>query len=210
MGTSASDFGRTQSRFEEHRLFLRKRILQPISIELSPGKKAWLYDLSQGGLRIYGCAGVDLGTSANIRFQFPEANTAIDAAGVVAWSDPSGRAGIRFTHMQPESTAGLRRWLESESSATDSVATTLHNDDSVLASRISSLAQVSDLQAEIASRRLDREAALDLIVRRMMEVTRASGAAIALREGDDVICRASVGKVPVRRVFQDGNRSLAQ
>jgi len=196
VGTSASDLGRIQSRFEEHRLFLRKRILPPISIELSPGKKAWLYDLSEGGLRIYGGSGVDLDTSAYIRFQFTEANTVIDASGVVAWSDPSGRAGIRFTHMQPESSAGLRRWLESDSPAANSLAPTAPSDDSVLASRIPSLAQVSDLQAEISSHQLDHEAALDLIVRRMMEITRASGAAIALCEGDDVVCSASVGNAP--------------
>jgi len=196
VGTSAGNLGRIQSRLEEHRLFLRKRILQPFSIELSPGKKALLYDLSEGGLRVYGGSGLDLGTSAYVRFQFPEANTVIDAFGVVAWSDPSGRAGIRFTHMQPESTAGLRRWLESESTTADAVAATASKDDSVLASRISSLAQVSDLQAKISSCQLDREAALDLIVRRMMEVTRASGAAIALREADDVVCRASVGNAP--------------
>jgi TonB family protein len=196
VGTSPGNLGRIQSRLEEHRLFLRKRILEPFSIELSPGKKAWLYDLSEGGLRVYGGSGLDLGTSAYVRFQFPEANAVIDAFGVVAWSDPSGRAGIRFTHMQPESTSGLRRWLESESTTADAVATTASKDDSVLASRISSLAQVSDLQAKISSRQVDREAALDLIVRRMMEVTRASGAAIALREADDVVCRASVGDAP--------------
>lgn len=194
MGTSATELGRIQSRFEEHRLFLRKRVLQPISIELSPGKKAWLYDLSEGGLRLYGGSGVELGTNAYIRFQFPEANSVVDASGVVAWSDPSGRAGVRFTHMQPESTASLRRWLQSGPEAAGPVATT--NDDAVLASRISSLAQVSDLQAEISSRGLDRDAALDLIVRRMLEVTRATGAAIALREGGDVVCRASAGNAP--------------
>lgn len=197
MGTSGTELGRIQSRFEEHRLFLRKRVLQPISIELSPGKKAWLYDLSEGGLRVYGGSGVDLGTSAYIRFQFPEANSVIDASGVVAWSDPSGRAGVRFTHMQPESNASLRRWLESEPDTAESVATATSNDDSVLASRISSLVQVSDLQAEICARQLDRDAALDVIVRRMLEVTRATGAAIALRDGDDdVICRATAGNAP--------------
>ena len=194
MGISATELGRIQSRFEEHRLFLRKRVLQPISIELSPGKKAWLYDLSEGGLRLYGGSGVELGTNAYIRFQFPEANSVIDASGVVAWSEPSGRAGVRFTHMQPESTASLRRWLQSEPEAAGSAATT--NDDAVLASRISSLTQVSDLQAEISSRGLDRDAALDVIVRRMLEVTRATGAAIALRERADVVCRASAGNAP--------------
>jgi TonB family protein len=70
------------------------------------------------------------------------------------------------------------------------------SDDLVLESRISSLAEVSELQADICSRQLDRDAALELIVRRMIDLTHAGGAAIALREGEDVVCHASAGNAP--------------
>src|SRR5262249_54004736 len=56
--------------------------------------------------------------------------------------------------------------------------------------------EISDLRAELVSESLSREAALKLIVERMAYHTRASGAAIALRDGSDVICRASTGNAP--------------
>jgi TonB family protein len=68
--------------------------------------------------------------------------------------------------------------------------------DAELATRISCLSEITDLQSAIAAEELDCDAALNLITRRMMELTRASGAAIALREGQDVVCRASAGNAP--------------
>jgi TonB family protein len=170
--------------------------LQPIPIELLPGREVWLHDLGEGGLSVSGSSRLELGTSAYIRFQFPEANSLIDAAGVIAWSDQSGRAGVRFTRVQPDSTAALRRWLQSEIAVTTTSTKNGLQNDPALESRIACLGEVSELQAVITSQQLATTDALDLIVRRTMELTRASGAAIALREDEEVVCRASIGNAP--------------
>ena len=194
MGTSGAQLGRSESNAVEHRLSPRKRVPKPVSIELPPGNSVQLHDLGEGGLSILASSGLEIGTSASVRFHIPEINSAIDAAGVIVWSDNSGRSGIRFTRLQPDSRAALRQWLQSGTNPAKPVISA--SDDVVLESRIASLAEVSELQADICSRQLDREAALELIVRRMIELMRASGAAIALREGEDVVCRASAGNAP--------------
>ncbi|HWC18345.1 MAG TPA: TonB family protein, partial [Terriglobales bacterium] len=68
--------------------------------------------------------------------------------------------------------------------------------DAALAARIACLGDLADLQATISSQQLDRDTALDLIVKRMAELTRATGAAIALQEDQDVVCRATFGNAP--------------
>jgi TonB family protein len=196
MGLSATQLARIQSRLSEQRLCARRRVGQPIPIELLPGNTVWLHDLSEGGLSVSGSVGVETGTMTDIRFDFPETNSVIDAAGVVAWTDLSGRAGVRFTHIEPDSTESLRQWLLSDEQAPDMSVTEANIQDSELTNSIACLQEVSELKALISSQQLDNPAALDLIVRRMMELTRATGAAIVLREGDDAICRASAGNAP--------------
>ena len=195
MSTLVSQPARTQPP-NEQRLSIRKRIPKPIPIELLPGKEVWLHDLGEGGLSVSGSSNLELGTSTYIRFQFPETNSLIDAAGVIAWSDLSGRAGVRFTRVEGDSTAALRRWLSTESSTAAAQETDTAQMDSALAGNIACLNEVSELQASISSQQLDSAAALDVIVRRMLDLTRASGAAIALRDGQDVVCRATVGNAP--------------
>ena len=196
MGLSATQLARIQSRLSEQRLCARRRVGKPIPIELLPGKTVWLHDLSEGGLSVSGSAGVETGTTTCIRFDFPETNSVIDAAGVVAWTDVSGRAGVRFTDIEPDSTESLRQWLLSDEQAQDMSVTEPNIQDSELTNSIACLQEVSELKALISSQQLDSPAALDLIVRRMMELTSATGAAIVLREGDDAICRASAGNAP--------------
>lgn len=195
MGTSASQLSRTQTRTGEQRLSIRKVVSHPIPIELESGKAAWLHDLSEGGLSVSGSR-LELGISANFGFRLPDSNYPIHAAGRVAWSHPSGRAGVRFTGMEPDSTLALQRWLESDTMINSGTSTVARQTDAELEANISCLGEVADLQAVISAEQFDCAAALDLIARRMAELTRASGAAIALREGQDVVCRARAGNAP--------------
>lgn len=191
MGTSASTAGRDEALGSDQRQSPRKIVSKPIPVELQPGQESWIHDLGEGGLSISGSAPLELGISTTLRFELPEAHSVIDASGVVAWSDESGRAGVRFTQIARDSTAALRKWLNSGASAP------AHSDSSNdLAEKVACLREVADLQAIISSERLEAGAALDLIVRRMAELTRATGAAIALRAGHDVVCRASFGTAP--------------
>lgn len=196
MGTSATQTSPVQSRNREQRQSLRKRVIQPTPIELLPGKEVWLHDVGEGGLSVSGSSRLELGTTTSPRFHLREANSVIEASGIVAWNDNCGRLGIRFTRVEPASTAALRSWLRTGAIA--SSGNPAMNDPAAaeLATRISCLSEVADLQSVIARDRFDCDAALDLIVKRMIELTRSTGAAIALRDGDGVVCRARAGNAP--------------
>ncbi|HKR33051.1 MAG TPA: energy transducer TonB [Terriglobales bacterium] len=181
----------------EQRLFLRKKVSLPIPIELLPGKEMWLHDIGEGGLSVSGSSRLEPGTATFFSFQFPDANSMIEASGVVAWCDGSGRVGIRFTRIKPDSSALLKRWLknddkQSSSSAERSTAERATAD----LSRAGIEGDAANLRQEIARTNLDSSGAFDLLVGRMKDRTRASGAAIALQEQDSVICRASSGNAP--------------
>jgi len=181
----------------EQRLFLRKKVETPLPIELLPGKEVWLHDLGEGGLSVSGSSRVEPGTATFLDFRFPDPNSIIEAAGVVAWCDDLGRVGVRFTRIKPDSTAALKRWLKSDQPSVpdeEDEATPSTTPLSTLVSRAHF--EISDLRAELTAKTLGSDAALNLIVERMAYHTRATGAAIALRDGSDVICRASTGNAP--------------
>src|SRR4029077_12068940 len=68
----------------------------------------------EGGLSVSGSSRLELGTTTFLDFQFPDPNSVIEAAGVMAWCDNFGRVGGRFTRIKPDSTAALKRWLKSD------------------------------------------------------------------------------------------------
>lgn len=180
---------------EEQRLFLRKKVQTPLPIELLPGKEVWLDDLGEGGLSVSGCSPLEIGTTTFFRFQFPDANSVIEASGVVAWCGDSGRVGIRFTRIKPDSTAALRRWLKSDLPVLTNPA--VDSDDTSIEIRPHrDRFDIKELTAEIDAAGLGDEAAFQLIAERMLQLTRASGAAIALHVGDEVACRAAAGSAP--------------
>lgn len=195
MGTPAIPAGRDEVSGIDQRQSTRKVVSESVAVELQPGCEAWIRDVGEGGLSVSSALTLELGTSTNIRFDLPEADSVIDATGVVAWSDDAGRAGVRFTRVEPDSAAALSRWLGSGAS-TQASHSDISTHDIDLAAKVACLREVADLQAIISSEHLETASALDLVVRRMAELTRASGAAIALREGDDVFCRASFGNAP--------------
>ena len=195
MGTPAVPARRDEVSGIDQRQSTRKVVSEPIAVELQPGPEAWIRDVSEGGVSVSAASPLELGTDTDIRFELPEVNSVIDASGVVAWSDEFGRAGVRFTRVEPDSSAALRRWLDSGASLQASQSDTTNHDHD-LAIKVACLREVADLQAIISSDHLETAAALDLVVRRMAELTRASGAAIALREGQEVFCRASFGNAP--------------
>ncbi|PYI90019.1 MAG: hypothetical protein DME97_18605, partial [Verrucomicrobia bacterium] len=183
--------------FVEQRLFVRKKVDTPLPIELLPGKEVWLHDLGEGGLSVSGSSRLELGTATFLTFHFPGSNSMIEAAGVVAWCGSSGRVGVRFTRIKPDSSAALKRWLKSGIPQPSNVAAKAADRSPELASLVSRAeSEIAELLADLASSALREDAALKLIAERMARLTRATGAAIAWREDSGVICRASAGNAP--------------
>jgi periplasmic protein TonB len=195
MGTAA-ELSRIQPASHEQRLSVRKRLSGPIPIQLFPDQEVLLSEVSEGGLSVTASSRLDVGAVAQVSFQLPETDSDIDATVAVAWSDISGRAGIRFTSLEPHSTATLSRWLVADATVIETESPAEPSTDSALTAKIAGLREVADLKTAMSLQQLDRDASLETIVSRMAHLTRASGAAIALREGPDVVCRASFGNAP--------------
>ena len=126
----------------------------------------------------------------------------IYTTGQVVWSNDSGRAGLRFADLSPESVARLREWLFVN------VMAGVANGDAEVAAFVGSrdavpprpnytdtLAAVSAVQRQVEALGSDLAAALQLIAGRAQTLVRASGAAIALADAnpDFMVCRASSG-----------------
>src|SRR5215475_14041116 len=171
MGTPAVPARQDEASGIDQRQLIRKVVSEPIPVELQPGGEAWVRDLGEGGLSVSSPSPLQSGTNTAIRFEIPETDSVTDSA------------------------AALSRWLKSGASTHASQSDGAAH-DADLAAKVACLREVADLQAIISSEHLETAAALDLIVRRMAELTRATGAAIALREGEDVFCRASFGNAP--------------
>jgi hypothetical protein len=169
----------------------------PLTIELFPGKEVWLDDLGEGGLSVSGSSRLEPGAPTFLTFEFPAANAVIEAAGQVAWCGASGRAGVRFTRIKPDSAAALKRWLkacEAEPATQTSTSAGSLPDIERHAPGLSN--DLRKLLGEIDFPKLGYRQALDRIVTQMLRLTRASGAAIAWRVDENVICQASAGNAP--------------
>lgn len=203
-----SPIGSREATTVEQRLFLRKRVPLPLPIQLFPGKEVWLDDLGEGGLSVSGTSKLELGTTTFLTFEFPNANATIEAVGVVAWWDPAGRAGVRFTRIRPDSSAALKRWLKPTATSDRSAANITPNAEIVQSSASRLPEEEAEHVASSSSPSLGCHLALELIAQRMLRQTRATGAAVAWKNGDEVICQASTGSAPPIGVALDLNSSL--
>jgi hypothetical protein len=73
--------------------------------------QADLMNLSQGGIGIYTDKPLSSREAMGISFRLPGTRTTVKARGEVAWTDGSGRAGIRFVEITPRQQRGLQLWL---------------------------------------------------------------------------------------------------
>ncbi len=193
MATSA-EAARLPHLENERRTGHRRPLPAHSRIELLTGRTAAARDISEGGVSLFGTTDLNLGSETQLRFTLPDSGMQIEASGVITWSDELA-TGIRFAEISTDSLTAIQGWLESSSHGHEDGSAKLRT-DALLAAKVASLREIADLQAQVSSDNLDTDAALALIVRRLAELTRATGAAIALRDGEHVICRASYGNAP--------------
>lgn len=198
MGSFAdSPFDPSQSTPVEQRLFLRKKVSIPLTIELFPGKEVWLDDLGEGGLSVSGSSRLEPGAPTFLTFEFPAANAVIEAAGQVAWCESSGRAGVRFTRIKPDSAAAVKRWLKAgEAEPAMQTSTSAATSPKIEHPAPGLSTDLRKLLGDIDFPELGNRQAFDRVVAQMLRLTRATGAAIAWRVDEDVICQASAGIAP--------------
>jgi len=179
-----------------------------------------ILDISEKGMSIQTSSPLEADHHLNLCLDLSETGTRIRTTGQVIWSDTLGRAGIRFPKLSSQALGQLKEWLfvnvltaydharawttpEDADALVDASGGSLLSYDKrkhEFASRTPkpsgngrSLAGPEAVQREVKAGGYDREAALQSIAERALSFTRATGAALALSEGDEMICVASAG-----------------
>lgn len=178
-----------------------------------------IVDISEEGMAIQTSSPLEVRRRVNLCLDLTATRTCIRTSGEVVWSDRSGRAGIRFPQMPDTSVRQLKEWLflnamiagvnhraEQPSRTVPPPAPQKSTLDSALvnwmrhelepaapADYTSILAALAAVKREAEGLGFDLDAVLQLVAGRALTFTHATGAAIALTAGPEMICRASVG-----------------
>jgi putative methionine-R-sulfoxide reductase with GAF domain len=194
----------------ERRRAVRQKVHTPAYASFSGTSLALdlseVLDVSEAGIAIQTAAPLEIGRTLNLCLDLSETRSRIHTPASVVWADRLGRAGIQFPDLPDESRLQLRQWLfhnalaacsnhagpaleTRERSEPDSAAPGIpaRPDYSML------LAALTAVRREVETLGADLAAALRLIAERALTFTQAAGAAIALTEGEQMVCHASAG-----------------
>jgi hypothetical protein len=81
-----------------------------------------LLDLSDSGMDVLAAQSLYPGASLHARFTLPDSPSEFEVTGDVAWANPNGESGVRFTGTPDSLRAALRTWLRENSQATPALA----------------------------------------------------------------------------------------
>jgi DNA-binding response OmpR family regulator len=76
-----------------------------------------LLDLSDGGMDVLAAQSLFPGASVQARFTLPNSPSEFEVMGEVAWANPNGECGVRFTGTPENVRSALRCWLRENSKA---------------------------------------------------------------------------------------------
>jgi TonB family protein len=190
----------------DRREALRRNVVDShlVTVDLAFQSGALLLDLSETGMGVQALSSAPIGNTTSLRFDLPETGGRVDAIGRIAWTDSSGRLGIRFEEIAEPSRVHLAQWLARERRppviANGSMPSwpPAHMRDEIAA-----------LRRDLVTQKLEGDEALAFIVERTRSVTRATGAAVALEESGAIECRASSGNAPGIGAHLDPNSGLS-
>ena len=210
----SADGRRGSSPLSERRRRVRHRVHIPAYASVDREASRWalelsvIHDLSEEGMAIQSAFPLLIGEHKNFSLDLSETDTFFKAPGRIVWSDASGRVGIQFDAVDPISLQELKRWLFANAISAlarqvEETPETFYEQPSSVQVKFpaekphsdytSLLAGLAAIKKEVETLGVDLDAALHLIARRAHSFTGASGAAIALSEGADMICRATAG-----------------
>ena len=88
-------------------------MIPPVTVSFGEFNQEFLFDLSEGGLAVYGRkVPRDWGTFP-VRFHLPGESGPITTQGEIAWTSKSkNRTGVRFVRMSNEARSQLRDWMK--------------------------------------------------------------------------------------------------
>ena len=191
-----------QPALSNRRRRVRHKIQTPAYATFASESKSGMLDLheivniSEDGVAIQCHSPLEVNQRVELCLDLADCSEQIFTAGQVVWSNDSGRTGLRFSELAPDSLSRLREWLfVNVMAGVANSEVELLPRDTPKPSYTDTLAAVTVVQRQVEALGSDFAAALRLIAGRAQSLVRASGAAIALAdaEPDFMICRASSG-----------------
>ncbi len=166
-----------------------------------------ILDLSEDGMAIQASSALAVDDSRVFLLDLPETQAIIRTEGKVVWADASGRAGIRFPGLPADALFAVRKWLfanvlaayehrrpRTQTTAVEDVASSKNLEDvAARPDHTELLGALDAVRREVISVGPNLDKALGLLVQRAQVFCRADGAAIALTQGEAMICRATAG-----------------
>lgn len=200
---------------QEQRSEARRSVidLQLIAVDFGPENGGIVLDICDHGIGIQAVTGADTGTATGLNFILPGTQSRIDATAEVVWSDGAGRLGMRFCALEKDSKNKIHQWcgqkgvpevgddvrngLATPSDATLIVPFNIPEAGHKVASEAGQT-ELVDLSAPRKQRPSEAEVNGELlrIAATAMIETSADGAAIALRDHDEMVGIASAGTAP--------------
>ena len=179
--------------------------------------RATLSDLSESGMAVRASGPLRLAPGAQLQVSLPDIRRPIEATCQLAWTADSGMAGMRFLVLAQGSQRAIREWLTCEEPCTQ----TWKLGPSAAAVEVNSAPELkaqgkpATLEAPVAAATLapppvaatpvvtsvvapaaDLSYGLRLMVELVKILTHADGVALALRDAEQMVCRAAIGTAP--------------
>ncbi len=212
----AADSGIGNAARPERRRCARRRILdsgQMVVVEIGPAEAGLLVDLSPKGINVQAAKALPPGARITSKYHLPGGAAPIQPTYEVVWSDPKGKAGLRFLYMSENDQRELERWIAAQIATepppspvpTPIIAAPLRkiedisSDKDVLGLEFCPISPAPPRleKALEPNQPLDSlDSNLNLLVEEARRLTEADGAAIALRDGQGIVCRAQAGTAP--------------
>jgi putative methionine-R-sulfoxide reductase with GAF domain len=206
----------------ERRHRSRSRIFTPAYATFDGSNALDLHELlniSQEGFAVQAPPEIPVSQTINLRLILSEGHGSISAQGRVAWIN-SGRLGIQLEPLDPEPQKQLEAWLflnamrapaEEQACISEeraAAASSSEQSEPELSPEEASLLNALDsVRREVLSLSHHPQAVLQTIADRAFTLTQATGCAIAVQEGEIMVCRGRVGEdaPPVGASFQTGS-----
>ncbi len=193
------------SKTPNRRRRVRHKIQTPAYASFADDQKSSILDLheivdiSEDGMAIQCHSPLEVEKNIKLLLDLADCPEHIETAGLVVWSNDTGRTGVSFSDLSAESLARLREWLFVN------VMAGVANGETEIPPPVDAapprpnytdtLAAVTAVQRQVESLGSNLDAALQLLAERAQTFLRASGTAIALAEDDPafMVCKASSG-----------------
>ncbi|HSB75168.1 MAG TPA: GAF domain-containing protein [Terriglobales bacterium] len=198
----------------ERRRCMRHRVHAPAFASFDGVTGGMVLDLSEQGMSMQTAAPQKATRPINLHLNLPDPVTNLETTGYIAWADAFGRAGVRFSELPEEPRRRLNQWLAINAGTPSRTAPKLAVAEQVAtparapdfqeplavslepeAASTQRLPQSTTVQYEFASLGSDLDASLRLIAKKLRSLTRAGGAAIALTQKGQMVCRARTGLI---------------